>query len=118
MATSTPAPTTATLLATKRTELEAELNRISAPVGDQSGISFGKRIGEGTSIAVDRLASVSTYETLQRVHADVSRSQIKLTAGTYGQCDRCGKQIAEGRLEALPWAVLCINCAAKLGTRR
>lgn len=118
MATSTPAPTTATLLETKRTELEAELNRISAPVGEQSGISFGKRIGEGTNIAVERLASVSTYETLERVHADVSRSQTKLAAGTYGLCDRCGKQIAEGRLEALPWAVLCIKCAARLGTRR
>jgi RNA polymerase-binding transcription factor DksA len=26
-------------------------------------------------------------------------------------CTNCGKQIAEARLEALPWATLCIGCA-------
>jgi RNA polymerase-binding transcription factor DksA len=30
---------------------------------------------------------------------------------TYGICTNCGTQIAEERLEALPWATLCIDCA-------
>jgi RNA polymerase-binding transcription factor DksA len=30
--------------------------------------------------------------------------------GTYGVCERCGKAIAAERLEALPWAILCIDC--------
>jgi RNA polymerase-binding transcription factor DksA len=35
----------------------------------------------------------------------------RIAQGTYGICERCGESIAEGRLEALPAAVLCINCA-------
>ena len=36
----------------------------------------------------------------------------KLDEGSYGECDECGKPIAEGRLEALPWATLCVDDAA------
>lgn len=36
----------------------------------------------------------------------------KIDEGTYGQCDRCGKAIDPRRLEALPDAGLCIDCAA------
>src|SRR5215510_2247669 len=34
----------------------------------------------------------------------------RLDAGTFGPCQRCGCQIAIGRLEALPWAAYCIDC--------
>ncbi|MBA3737538.1 MAG: TraR/DksA C4-type zinc finger protein [Actinobacteria bacterium] len=43
---------------------------------------------------------------------DVDRALVKLEEGTYGVCDRCGKLISEARLEARPWSVLCIDCAA------
>jgi YteA family regulatory protein len=39
----------------------------------------------------------------------------KIENGTYGQCDRCKKPIAPARLEALPYATLCIDCAALIG---
>ena len=48
--------------------------------------------------AMDELQGID--EALQRI-----------TQGTYGICERCGEPIAEGRLEALPAAVLCIACA-------
>ncbi|HUG14197.1 MAG TPA: TraR/DksA C4-type zinc finger protein [Thermomicrobiales bacterium] len=34
----------------------------------------------------------------------------RLDAGTYGRCERCGKQIAAARLKALPFAGHCISC--------
>jgi DnaK suppressor protein len=33
-----------------------------------------------------------------------------LDRGQYGECVRCGKDINEKRLEAVPWATLCIRC--------
>jgi len=33
--------------------------------------------------------------------------------GTYGLCESCESDIAEGRLEALPFTRLCINCQAE-----
>lgn len=36
----------------------------------------------------------------------------KIDAGTYGVCAKCGGEIAEERLEALPQAIHCIHCAS------
>lgn len=101
------------VLQAKQRELERELAGLSQTPSDQAGISFGKRVGEGTSIAVDRLASVAAHDTLQLTLADVVRALAKTDSGSYGICDRCGKDIGPARLEALPWAVLCISCASK-----
>ena len=30
----------------------------------------------------------------------------------YGRCIKCGKDIPKGRLEAVPWALMCVNCAS------
>lgn len=35
----------------------------------------------------------------------------KIDAGTYGVCESCDKKIAGKRLEALPYATTCIDCA-------
>ncbi|HEX3869755.1 MAG TPA: TraR/DksA family transcriptional regulator [Pirellulales bacterium] len=31
--------------------------------------------------------------------------------GTFGKCQRCGKEIATARLDAIPYAPRCIDCA-------
>lgn len=43
--------------------------------------------------------------------ASVKRALARIDDGTYGECVRCGGEIASGRLEARPEASLCINCA-------
>ena len=102
----------AAALATKRAELEAELAGLSAPVDDQGGISFGKRVGDGTSMAVERLSQVAVHDRMQDTLAEVVRAEEKLAEGSYGTCDACGEPIPAERLEALPWATLCVADAA------
>ena len=41
----------------------------------------------------------------------VRRAQAKLAGGSAGRCDECGVEIPPERLEVLPWAVRCVNCA-------
>ena len=45
--------------------------------------------------------------------AEVDAAVVRLDAGTYGVCERCGRRIAAGPLEARPTARLCIECASK-----
>jgi DnaK suppressor protein len=100
------------LLAAKRAQLESELGILAAPSTDQGGISFGKRVGDGTSLAVERLSQVAAHDQLQDLLADVVRAEQKIADGTYGRCDVCGRRIGAGRLEALPWATMCIEDAS------
>ncbi len=101
------------VLVAKLGEIDAEMAVMERKPEDQGSISFGKRIGEGTSMAVDRLAQVAVHDQLQVTRADVVRALEKLDEGTYGTCDVCGEPIPAGRLEALPWAVLCVKDASR-----
>jgi RNA polymerase-binding transcription factor DksA len=35
----------------------------------------------------------------------------RIADGTYGKCVRCGEDIAEARLDVIPWTPLCRSCA-------
>lgn len=105
--------TTRDTLQAKKAELLAQMGLLETKPTDQGSISFGKRVGEGTSMAVDRLSQVAVHDGLQSTLADVERALAKLEEDTYGRCDVCGRPIGEGRLEALPWATLCVRDAGK-----
>ncbi len=93
--------------------LDAELADLTAvPRDPAAAVSFGKRIGDGTTEAVERIAKVGAAEQLAAKRSDVARALEKLDAGTYGLCDRCGALIPEERLDARPWSVLCVRCAS------
>jgi RNA polymerase-binding protein DksA len=47
--------------------------------------------------------------TLDLIHEALGR----LDKGTYGLCQECGGPIAKPRLQALPYAAHCIDCARK-----
>ena len=106
-------------LSARLTSLDAELGALTAvPRDPASSVSFGKRIGDGTTEAVERLTRVGTAEQLAAMRADVARALAKLDDGTYGLCDRCGLPIPDERLDARPWSVLCVRCAGILSTGR
>jgi DnaK suppressor protein len=97
------------LLAEREESLQGELAELTKPAGDIGGISFGKRVGEGTSMAVDRLAAVSAQEHLLALLDEVRRARRRLADGTYGICEVCGEAVPEARLEVRPWAARCVQ---------
>jgi DnaK suppressor protein len=101
------------VLEIRRAELEAELADLTEVPRDPMGaLSFGKRIGEGTNEAIDRLTKVGAAKELSAMLEDVKRALAKLDEGTYGICDSCGAPIPSERLEARPWTARCVRCAS------
>jgi DnaK suppressor protein len=45
--------------------------------------------------------------TLSQIEASLER----IEEGTYGQCEECGVKIPKTRLNAIPYATLCVRCA-------
>ncbi len=100
-------------LRAERDELVAQLDQLTAaPRDPMAAVGFGKRVGEGTTQAVERIAQVDAARNLDAKRRDVERALEKLDEGTYGTCDRCGVPISPERLEAIPSAVLCVACAS------
>jgi DnaK suppressor protein len=62
---------------------------------------------------VDREIDYTLEETDGRILTAIDAALARIDAGTYGICVNCGAQIAPERLEAMPWATLCIDCKRK-----
>ncbi len=56
----------------------------------------------------------SDKNALDQVEAAIAR----LEEGSYGRCEECGGKIPGPRLEAIPYATLCIQCASAQELRR
>ena len=61
---------------------------------------------------LSRLGDVETRQLTEVVAA-----LWRITAGSYGTCVRCGERIAAGRLEAVPEAAMCTDCASRTESR-
>lgn len=96
-------------LGAKEADLREQMARLTRPEQDQGAISFGKRVGDGTAMAVDRLTAVGAHDNLQDILDQVHRAVAKLDEGSYGQCDECGVPIPPGRLEVRPWSTRCLE---------
>ncbi len=47
--------------------------------------------------------------TLDQIEAALER----IEDGVYGQCEECGSRIPKARLNAIPFATLCVKCASQ-----
>ena len=95
----------------EQAELRERMSDLSRPPERGSQVSFGKRIGDGTTEAISRLTEVGVHANLQESERRVTRALEKIDDGTYGTCDACGQSIPAGRLRAVPQSVLCVDCA-------
>jgi RNA polymerase-binding transcription factor DksA len=94
-------------------ELE-ELKTSSTPKEERrDGSPFGKREEEATE-TLELEKRLALEKRLKEQLFEVTRALEKFEQGTYGKCDSCGRAIDPARLEALPYAILCMTCKAKL----
>ena len=66
-------------------------------------------LGDIATATFDREMASTLEENSTHVLAEIDAALARIDEGTYGVCVRCGKPIGQERLEALPWATLCID---------
>jgi DnaK suppressor protein len=76
-------------------------NQGADPTGDRADAAFEA----GSDEMAAQLAELDARE-LSQVECVLAR----LKQGTYGVCEGCHDKIPVGRLNALPYTTLCINC--------
>jgi DnaK suppressor protein len=92
---------------------------IQALAGDKSLLrqmaqqSGGDEIDFAIDSANDEIFS-RLAEAESRELAHIQYALEKMDEGTYGKCEACNRNIPQARLEALPYATLCIECKRKV----
>lgn len=104
-----------------RQALESERERLRAAIlsvnHDSSLLEETGDLSIGTD---DHIADIATEtymreldtgleENAEHLLAEIEGALRRIDEGSYGTCEACGRPIAEERLEAVPWATLCID---------
>ena len=72
-------------------------------------IPSDNHLAENASATVDREIDYGLEENVVHALEQIDAALVRLDDGTFGTCERCGKPIGIDRLEALPYATLCID---------
>lgn len=109
--------TSDTFISTVRALLEEERDQVlrqlsELGVSNDGALSFDENFADSGQVAAEQGEARVLANTLRDNLADVEAALARLDNGTYGLCERCGDRISEARLEAMPAARRCINCAA------
>ncbi len=79
---------------------------------------FGEEGGEGGNLSVERELDLVLSAQAKASVDEIDRALLKIEAGSYGLCEKCGKEIPKLRLKALPHAPLCVACKSGGLSRR
>jgi len=99
----------------KRKLLAALHKEIINTLGSDYRGAFDRAMDVGDVSLIDLLQSIDAsliniqHENLIKMDT----AERKLNEGTYGICEECGVEIGESRLEALPYAIRCVECEEK-----
>lgn len=98
----------------ERASVQSEITNLGNDVmilGEDQQVegSFGNHDADNATDVMEQQRNMAMMNMLEERQRDIERALVRLDAGTYGICERCGKAIAPARLEALPFVTLCID---------
>lgn len=91
-------------------ERELEDARLSESSSDRSPDPGN---AEASSTKLEYAKELSIEQNTLDLLGKVERALERIDEGTYGTCEICGKSIPLTRLDVLPYATFCVDCARK-----
>jgi len=96
--------------------LRRELEDLGAdPDADEVAFDADAGFADRSHSTEERERVMTMARSLRTNLREVERAVMKLDDGSYGRCERCGNPIGDERLDAIPWAPLCIDCKKLVG---
>jgi DnaK suppressor protein len=93
-------------------EIEGSLGQ-SLTEDQQRRLESARDVGDQALMDLDRELGISLMEMRNRRRQAIDEALTRLNEGTYGICAECGIEISERRLEAVPFAKLCVECQSR-----
>ncbi len=90
--------------------LAAMQSRLASIKRDVTAPHSGDSAEQAQERENDEVVDAIGNETAQTIR-DLALAIERIEEGSYGLCEVCGEDIAPGRLEAIPEATRCVNCA-------
>jgi RNA polymerase-binding protein DksA len=98
-------------------ELTAEAEQL-AREREAGDTQFDEESGEGDTVNIERERDLLLSATARQVVEEIDDALERMKRNRYGVCKPAGRKIALERLEAIPWAQVCVDCKARAERRR
>lgn len=98
-------------LEAERAELTEQADDLDseADIGQWRDAGFDDDPADSGSANFERERAQSLANHARRILLQIDDALKKMDNDTYGECERCGEVIAFERLEAIPYATLCLE---------
>jgi DnaK suppressor protein len=107
-------------LSERRAVLEAKVAELEVVFRDRSGLAIESSADllDTIRMATDRDVLVQRLNMSVCTLSDVHEAIAALDSGEYGTCEDCEERISAKRLDAIPWARVCVHCQEARDRRR
>jgi RNA polymerase-binding protein DksA len=72
--------------------------------------TYDNHLADSATATLNREIDSTLEENSEHMLSGINEALDRIDNGTFGTCEHCGGQIAEERLEAIPYATRCIDC--------
>lgn len=96
----------------ERERVLKQLSELGADVTGNDEIGAEEGFADSGAVSAERREVYTLIGTMRDSLGEIDAALARIAAGTYGACERCGNEIGAARLEALPSARWCLECAA------
>jgi DnaK suppressor protein len=96
----------------RKATLETKLEDLLRLPGDRETLAIQPTADPLDQVrsSTDRDMAVETLNQQARLIHEIRSALDRVEEGSYGRCERCDEQIRAKRLDALPWARMCVKC--------
>ncbi|VTR94877.1 transcriptional regulator : DnaK suppressor protein OS=Singulisphaera acidiphila (strain ATCC BAA-1392 / DSM 18658 / VKM B-2454 / MOB10) GN=Sinac_6088 PE=4 SV=1: zf-dskA_traR [Gemmata massiliana] len=89
--------------------LEAE--GLRAPAGTERVEDMPAHEADRAARETEEDVARALFANEEQILAEATAALERIDAGTFGTCTQCGHAIAKARLDAVPYARMCVRCA-------
>jgi DnaK suppressor protein len=100
-------------LLTLRARLLGDVNNMTnAALGDAAPVRMPSEMADVGTDAFEQELTLGLLGNEEEVLQQIDAALVRIEEGSYGKCEECGRAIAKARLDAIPYAALCVRCAS------
>ena len=99
-------------LVEERARLLEQVERLGG--SEYRGTGYGNHIADDATETFEQAKGVSLKRNEASLLGKVEHALQRFEQGTYGICEACGAPIDRARLKALPYALYCLDCQARI----
>ena len=103
-------------LLAEQVTLTKELAELQSTIKEE-GVGYSTHPADEGTNAFDQARDLAVQVNAEQTLKLVADALARFDNGTYGLCVDCGHEIDAARLEAIPYAPLCLSCQSKLEHR-